>query len=246
MKNIQYLLLSILILSSFGVSAFAYYQPDEGRWINRDPIEENGGINIYAFVGNSSIDHVDIVGLRSLGECIRAPGTSFTIFISDYGSGGYYPPVSTGSPRISADIEVTLDKDECKCVCEKPRFIQFEQKGFLRRDSSTLTGRRWYYRSLVEDGYGSPSGMGRYYKRSPPTRRFSNDMSDHPGYDDSTWWPFPPLGVSVKLSLYIQCTEGANAGSVIRSLSWGISALRTTRKTWKKRWWPSGPYPKSF
>ncbi len=33
-----------------------------GRWISRDPIGEEGGINIYGFVGNNSVDFVDSLG----------------------------------------------------------------------------------------------------------------------------------------------------------------------------------------
>ena len=38
------------------------YGPGIGRWLSRDPIEESGGINLYAFVDNSSIMRVDPLG----------------------------------------------------------------------------------------------------------------------------------------------------------------------------------------
>jgi RHS repeat-associated protein len=41
-----------------------YYQPNLQRWLNRDPIEEAGGINLYGFVGNDSINWFDPLGLR--------------------------------------------------------------------------------------------------------------------------------------------------------------------------------------
>ena len=40
MKNTQCFLLSVLILSCCGVQSLAYYHPDEGRWLSRDPIVE--------------------------------------------------------------------------------------------------------------------------------------------------------------------------------------------------------------
>lgn len=43
-----------------------YYDPSTGRFINRDPIEENDGPNTMAFVGNDPIDFVDPLGLRKL------------------------------------------------------------------------------------------------------------------------------------------------------------------------------------
>jgi len=39
-----------------------YYDPKTGRFINRDPIEEAGGMNLYAFVGNNPIQNVDVLG----------------------------------------------------------------------------------------------------------------------------------------------------------------------------------------
>ncbi len=69
MKNIQYLLLSILILSSFSVSAFAYYHPEEGRWVTRDPIEERGGVNVYGFVSNNGVTYWDYIGLKTARFC---------------------------------------------------------------------------------------------------------------------------------------------------------------------------------
>ncbi|MDF1816261.1 MAG: RHS repeat-associated core domain-containing protein [Verrucomicrobiales bacterium] len=42
---------------------YRYYSPHLGRWINKDPIEEKGGVNLYEFVGNDSISSVDLLGL---------------------------------------------------------------------------------------------------------------------------------------------------------------------------------------
>jgi len=44
--------------------AAAFYDPHIGRWINRDPIGEDGGKNIYAFVDNDSISFYDDVGIQ--------------------------------------------------------------------------------------------------------------------------------------------------------------------------------------
>ena len=43
---------------------YRYYNPNWQRWPNRDPIAENGGINLYRFVGNDPIDLVDLLGLN--------------------------------------------------------------------------------------------------------------------------------------------------------------------------------------
>lgn len=41
-----------------------YYQPDLGRFINRDPIDEEGGMNLYAFAGNNGVSRWDVLGLE--------------------------------------------------------------------------------------------------------------------------------------------------------------------------------------
>jgi RHS repeat-associated protein len=42
---------------------YRYYNPSTGRWPSRDPIGENGGINLYGFVQNNSINEIDPFGL---------------------------------------------------------------------------------------------------------------------------------------------------------------------------------------
>jgi len=39
-----------------------YYSATTGRWLSRDPIDEQGGLNVYAFVGNNPLTYVDIPG----------------------------------------------------------------------------------------------------------------------------------------------------------------------------------------
>lgn len=47
---------------------FRYYQPETGRWPNRDPIKERGGANLYGFVGNDAVNRRDSLGLYTLGD----------------------------------------------------------------------------------------------------------------------------------------------------------------------------------
>ena len=42
---------------------YRYYDPVTGRWPSRDPIGENGGINLYGMVGNNLIDDIDYLGM---------------------------------------------------------------------------------------------------------------------------------------------------------------------------------------
>jgi RHS repeat-associated protein len=42
---------------------YRYYLSELGRWSSRDPIGENGGVNLYGFVGNDAINYTDPFGL---------------------------------------------------------------------------------------------------------------------------------------------------------------------------------------
>ena len=56
------LLLLAGLLSGFAPVAQAFYNPSSGRWLNRDPIGELGGLNVYAFVVNDPLSFVDPLG----------------------------------------------------------------------------------------------------------------------------------------------------------------------------------------
>ncbi|WP_448806720.1 RHS repeat domain-containing protein [Akkermansia sp.] len=46
---------------------YRYYNVVDGRWINRDPMAENAGFNLYCFVGNGlSIDYLGLVNFDGL------------------------------------------------------------------------------------------------------------------------------------------------------------------------------------
>jgi RHS repeat-associated protein len=46
---------------------FRSYSPELGRWVNRDPIEERGGVNLYGMVGNDAVNRWDKLGLEFTG-----------------------------------------------------------------------------------------------------------------------------------------------------------------------------------
>lgn len=51
--------------SETGLVYYGYrlYNPNTGRWLDRDPLEETGGINLYNFCGNTPTEKSDAIGL---------------------------------------------------------------------------------------------------------------------------------------------------------------------------------------
>jgi len=49
--------------TGLGYWGYRWYSPKLGRWVNRDPIEEEGGWNLYIFGGNGLPQSVDAIGL---------------------------------------------------------------------------------------------------------------------------------------------------------------------------------------
>ncbi|UDQ97749.1 RHS repeat-associated core domain-containing protein [Lentisphaerota bacterium WC36G] len=41
---------------------YRYYNPTNSKWTKRDPIQEDGGMNVYGFVNNNVINLIDLLG----------------------------------------------------------------------------------------------------------------------------------------------------------------------------------------
>ena len=73
---------------------YRFYEPETGRWPSRDPIEEDGGINLYAFVANDGVNRWDLLGQSwnldftqnlQIGGCMPTPIPSVFFCVT----GGY-------------------------------------------------------------------------------------------------------------------------------------------------------------
>ncbi|WP_258186906.1 RHS repeat-associated core domain-containing protein, partial [Vibrio sp. 10N.286.45.A3] len=96
---------------------YRFYMPNLGRWLNRDPLQEQGGINLYAYVDGDPLGYVD-------------PDGRFSVTVSYYPGGvgggvtyGYDPKsgkqwfegelgVGMGG-KLSVDPNGNNDRDKC-------------------------------------------------------------------------------------------------------------------------------------
>lgn len=76
---------------------YRYYSPEMGRWISRDPIEEEGGINLYGMVGNDPVCKWDYLG-NSVG--VSVPGSPYP-----WASGSYRTDIDGFSADQLRDLK---------------------------------------------------------------------------------------------------------------------------------------------
>ena len=69
--------------SGFNYYGYRFYDPGAGRWLNRDPIGERGGVNLYGMVGNDAVGRVDVLGLTDIKVTLTRESTGY---INTYGS----------------------------------------------------------------------------------------------------------------------------------------------------------------
>ena len=91
---------------------YRYYDPMTGRWPSRDPIEEEGGVNLYGFVLNMSINGVDILGLREKRNCKK-----FTRSVQLSGGGVLGAPVSWFSVTADWNFAISETFEYCQECC---------------------------------------------------------------------------------------------------------------------------------
>ena len=63
---------------------YRFYSPVLARWLTRDPIEEQGGLNLYAFCGNNGIGKYDLLGNSFWDDYIRTGRDVWLCFAEYY------------------------------------------------------------------------------------------------------------------------------------------------------------------
>ena len=117
-----------------GLSYYGYrfYLPVLARWINRDPLSESAGPNLFSFVINNPVNWVDPLGLYAE---VRVEGNKVTITIPiEYEGSGASPAVVTKFNKAieenwsgtfgNYDVTTTVTQPNAKCPPNKKNTIQ--------------------------------------------------------------------------------------------------------------------------
>lgn len=141
--------------TGFNYYGYRFYNPDAGRWLNRDPIGEVGGLNLFAMVSNQLIDVID-----ADGRLAWVPILKWTC--------------STIGSMVLGGVIVAVLGDECD---EEGQMITKTRERSCRRvcvrnggihnggDTRGLQGKYLEYRNLIcEDGEFkvAPGALGQW------------------------------------------------------------------------------------
>jgi RHS repeat-associated protein len=77
--------------SGFNYYGYRFYDPGAGRWLNRDPIGEQGGVNLYDFCQNQSIGLIDVLGAFPAGGFVGGASGVASFNVDGHGSGKWHP-----------------------------------------------------------------------------------------------------------------------------------------------------------
>jgi hypothetical protein len=99
---IRWALLALVLLPLSPQSASAFYDPGLQRWINRDPIQEDGGLNLYLHASGDPVDRHDLLGLSDENRPPEVVGPS--------GSAQYGPPCRLSPDQCAALLASIVQK----------------------------------------------------------------------------------------------------------------------------------------
>ena len=62
MRTMRWMEIAVVLGWLMSGTCQAFYNPETGRWLSRDPIGEQGGKNLYGFVANDAVNRADTDG----------------------------------------------------------------------------------------------------------------------------------------------------------------------------------------
>jgi hypothetical protein len=165
------LLVEVAVILATQAQAVMYqlrpYEPNMARWLTRDPIGEDGGLNLYGFVGNDAVNKADDLGLACACKCkkVKVSFSPSTIF-GNMKIGFYSGP---GGEEFGSVITIawTVDGDPTKCkyyLYEPPGGVNGSGPSGTFGSSYGTLGLTVPVGQVYNDHMGLPVGQNGKYK----------------------------------------------------------------------------------
>ncbi|UDQ98349.1 RHS repeat-associated core domain-containing protein [Lentisphaerota bacterium WC36G] len=91
---------------------YRYYNPSTGKWLSRDPIEEDGGENIYGIVDNKPLNNIDKLGQKTSTAAVNPQLVEKIIRAILAGGAAVYSWLIA----VACDVgETIIDEYEARC-----------------------------------------------------------------------------------------------------------------------------------
>ena len=128
---------------------YRFYAPALMRWLNRDPIEEDGGLNLYGFCGNAAIGNIDLYGLVRLtvmtvrGKIVKQVKKVNDIFVLEMSSetlnGLFSAAISVDPCEITLTLQILLKKNLVKRGRQDVTYYYDPHDMYCERGSSSTS-----------------------------------------------------------------------------------------------------------
>ncbi len=105
--------------SGLDLALFRAYSAPLGRWLNRDPIDERGGVNLYDYVSNSPLSLSDPLGLYAEVK-VDDDNVTITLPIEYSGPGATADVIKKFNDRIESRWSGRFGKYKVKAVVVTP------------------------------------------------------------------------------------------------------------------------------
>jgi hypothetical protein len=132
MKPCHPLLKCLLLLALLTNLAHAFYNPGQGRWASRDQIGEEGGLNLYGFVGNDGVNRGDNLGLSAIEKCCKIWGATKSVRALNMGKnviGLQIDQMEGNVYELKMQIALSQFFQASRAACEKAKAQVEEETG---------------------------------------------------------------------------------------------------------------------
>lgn len=181
--NLRRLISIVLLAIVLSPLASAYYDPAQGRWCSRDPIAEQGGANLYGFVGNNPLRYRDILGLQA-DAAVPPPAGYNGLFDSRDRAGSWGSRMAR--VHTSRDDRNGIRREYCGIICcKKGGFVISPPHPGKEQEFTLSGGNKIYDRGPATCNPGFDVMM-RPVKCPDPTWTEAGDYHSHidsPGQD---------------------------------------------------------------
>lgn len=138
---------------------YRVYSPKLGRWLSRDPIGENGGVNLYAYVEGNPLNAIDPLGLMDL----NIPGATGEVSVhanpgrdvvgdpqsmAEHGPAHFHIGGRTG-PEVSLIDFKPVDDAAARAMTKKQlnfcKALTNQQRNLIRKRAISVYKRGYYF-----------------------------------------------------------------------------------------------------